>query len=73
MVALGLDSRTECYDEGYSDGQTNDFTTSKFTSCEEFAQQSDKFINNPYFSGFVDGCLAANPGATREGCEEDAD
>jgi hypothetical protein len=59
-----IDALVDCTDQGYDDGQNNQFEHNKFRQCEALSEST-------YFEAFINGCIDA--GNTRETCEEFTD
>lgn len=55
--AGGPDTSEDCYDLGYSQEQDKPFQRGNYDSCERFRSAYDDG-KNPYYEGFIDGCIS---------------
>lgn len=62
-------SSGECYDKGYDTGKNGPFNEDVYDQCDKLDDSSGQ---NPYYAGFVNGCLVVNPEMSEEECEEAA-
>jgi hypothetical protein len=63
-----LENAQDCYDAGYEDGRDFPFDGGANDICGQFTD----YQGNPYYSGFVYGCMSIT-GNTLDGCESATD
>ncbi len=69
-----IDALVDCTDQGYDDGQNNQFDHNKFRQCEALSESIDSNLEgekSTYYEAFINGCIDA--GNTRETCEDFTD
>ncbi len=63
-----LENAQDCYDAGYEDGRNSPFDGRTNDICRQFTDDQ----GNPYYSGFVYGCVSV-VGNTMDDCESATD
>ena len=65
-----IDALIDCTDQGYDDGQNNQFDHNKFRQCEALSESIDSNLEgekSTYYEAFINGCIDA--GNIRDICE----